>query len=235
MLQDEELKDPFKIMEQSLLPVFKEGVAIAKKISGNPTYFRDDYKAARRLYAMALVSLAINSVNNGSLSDDEKKKNIENIDLSNERYFYQADSEMRKKENIFKRPEIVAFKQEMKKLNAGYFDDVCVQECLGVVEADAAIGIWSEEQPVISPDGRVLDWKKAVKSNIFKFATGGLKHDLFVQKMNKASKENKWDKKEWNANYPLINRECEKIMELEITKHIKNKQCAVPLDLSKDR
>ena len=45
----------FEEMEKGLLPVFADAVKLCKKISGNQDYFKN-YKTARKLYAMALVS-----------------------------------------------------------------------------------------------------------------------------------------------------------------------------------
>ena len=236
MQQSEQTKDPFEIMENSLLPVFKEATVVAKEIAHNPNYFKDNYKASRLLYAMAIVSLAINSLNANNKSDEQTKKNIERIDLFGERYFYNASGSLGKKENIFNRPEIENFKLQMRELNAQYFNDTIVQDCLGCVEADAAVGIWSENQPLISPDGKILDWKKAPKSNIFKFAVGNIENNMFSRKMKEQSKENKWNKKEWNKNYPIVKRECEKTLELEISKIClkKHDQSAVSLSMSRE-
>lgn len=235
MNQNNEPKDAFQIMESNLLPVFKEAVSITKEISADPNWFKENYKASRRLYAMAMVSLAIKSVTGSNISDEQKKKNIERICLNEERHFYKSDGSLGKKENIFKRPEIEAFKSEMRNLNAEYFDDAVIQECLGNFEADAAVGMWNDNQPIISADGKIFDWKRAVKSDVFQFAVKDFKDNMLVSKMNEASKENKWDKREWNKNYPIVNRECDKIIEPEIAKHCQNKQNILPLGLSKTR
>lgn len=235
MSQSEILKDPFEIMEHNLLPVFKDAAAVAKEISHNPNYFKDNYKASRLLYAMSIVSLAINSVNANNKSDEQKKKNIENMDLFGERYFYNANGSLRRKENVFKRPEIETFKFQMSELHASYFDDTLVQECLGCVEMDVAVGMWRENQPIVSPDGNILDWKNAKKSNIFKFAVSDIEHNLFFRKMNEQSKENNWNKKEWNKNYSVVNRACEKAIELEISQYCVKKQRPSVVELSMKR
>ena len=235
MSQNEQNKDPFQIMEQKLLPVFKEAVSIAKEVSHNPNYFKDDYKASRCLYAMAIVSMAINAANKNNCPNEQKKKNIERIDLYDKQYFYTENDTLGRKENIFERAEIQSFKHEMRDLHAEYFNDAHIQECIGCVEMDAAVGMWNENQAIISPEGKILDWKKASKSNIFKFAVSNIKNNMFTHKMNKASQENKWDKKAWNANYPIVNRECEKTIELEIAKYCQNKQTSPSLDLSRTR
>ena len=72
MSQNELSKDPFKIMEHNLLPVFKEAVAVTKEISHNPNYFKDNYKASRLLYAMSMVSLAMNSLNDNNMNKKRK-------------------------------------------------------------------------------------------------------------------------------------------------------------------
>ena len=235
MSQDKPQKDPFEIMEYNLLPVFKEAVAISKEISHNPNYFKDNYKASRLLYAMSMVSLAINSLNAKNKSDEQKKKNIEKMDLFEEQYFYNANGSLGRKENIFKRPEIETFKLQMRELNASFFNDALIQQCLGCIEMDVAVGMWSENQPIVSPDGKISDWKNASKSNIFKFAVSDIKNNMFYDKMNKGSKKNNWDKKEWNKNYPIVDRECEKTLELEIAKFCLKKQTSPVADLSKNR
>ncbi len=235
MSQNELSKDPFKIMEHNLLPVFKEAVAVTKEISHNPNYFKDNYKASRLLYAMSMVSLAMNSLNDNNKSYEQKKKNIEKMDLFGERYFYNADGSLGGKENVFKRPEIDAFKRLMRELNASYFDDTVVQECLGCVEMDVGVGMWGENQPIVSPDGKILDWKNASKSNIFKFAVSDIKNNMFSDKMNEQSKEDNWDKKEWKKNYPIVNRVCEKTLELEIAKFCLKKQEPSVVGLAKNR
>lgn len=235
MSQNEQQKDPFKIMEHNLLPVFKEAVAVTKEISHNPDYFKDNHRASRLLYAMSMVSLAINSLNADSKSDEQKKKNIEKMDLFGERYFYNANGSLGSKENVFQRPEIEAFKRQMRELNASYYDDNLIQQCLGAVEMDVAVGMWSENQPIVSPDGKILDWKNAAKSNIFKFAVSDIKNNMFSDKMNEQSKENNWDKKEWKKNYPIVNRECEKTLELETAKFCLKKQTPSVVGLSMTR
>ena len=224
MLQNEHPKDPFEIMEHNLLPVFKEAVVVTKEISHNPDYFKDNYKASRLLYAMTMVSLAMNSLNANNKSDEQKKKNIEKMDLFGERYFYNANGSLGGRENVFKRPEIELFERQMRELKASYFDDAVIQQCLGCVEMDVAVGMWSENQPIVSSDGKILDWKKAAKSNIFKFAVSNIKNNMFSRKMEECAKENNWNKKEWNNNYSLVNRECEKTLELEIAKFCLKKQ-----------
>ncbi len=235
MSENEIYKCPFQIMEQNLLPVFKEAVLLTKKVSGNPNYFKDDYKASRRLYAMALVSLAIRSANKDNDSEEQKKKNVENIDILGEGYFYKANGSLGRKENIFKRPEIEEFKKEMYKLNARYFDDTRIAECLGAVELDMAIGIWNENEPIVSVDGKVLDRERASKSSIFKYAVDDIKNDLFINRMNEMSAENKWDKKEWNANYPVIYSECKGNMEAKIAECCSAKPNMFMYDLSRKR
>ena len=235
MLQNEQFKDPFKIMEDNLLPVFKEAVAVAKEISHNPNYFKDNYKASRLLYVMAMVSLAINSLNAHNKSDDQKKKNIEKMDLFGERYFYNAEGSLEGKENVFKRSEIKAFERQMSELNASYFDDALIQQCLGCVKMDAGVDMWHENQPIVSSDGKILNWKNAAKSNIFKFAVSDIKNNMFYEKMEERSKENNWNTEERTKNYPIVNRECEKTLELEIARYCLKKQSSSGVGLSMNR
>lgn len=235
MLQNEQPKDPFEIMEHNLLPVFKEAVAVTKEISHKPNYFKDNYRASRLLYAMTMVSLAMNSLNADNKSDEQKKKNIEKMDLFGERHFYNSNGTLGRKENVFERPEIEAFERQMRELNASYFDDAVVQECLGSIKADVAVGMWSENQPIVSPDGKIVDWKNAPKSNIFKFAVSDIKNNMFSRKIDEGSKKNNWNKTERNNNYPIVNRECEKTMELKIAASCFKKQGSSVVSSSMNR
>ena len=235
MSQNEQQKDPFEIMEHNLLPVFKEATAVAKEISHNPNYFKDDSYVSRLLYAMTMVSLAMNSLNANNISVEQKKKNIEKMDLFGERHFYNANGSLGRREIVFKRPEIEAFERQMGELNASYYDDNLIQRCIGCVKMDAGVGMWSGNQPIISPNGKILDWKNAAKSNIFKFAVSNIKNAMFFNKMDKQSKENNWDSVEWDENYPIVNRECEKTLELEIAKFCLKKQEPSVVGLSMDR
>lgn len=219
----ENSKLAFDKMEKELLPVFKDAVQLCKTISGNPDYF-SDYKAARRLYAMAITSKVIKSVNKDISSNEHKKKNIDRIDLyCKETYFYQPDGS-KKKENIFQRPEILEFQKEMKDLGASYYDDAIMHECLGSFAYDAAIGIYEGDTALISPDGNVLDWKNAKNLGIFEFASAGIKNEMFIDNMNSLSKQNNWNKKEWNKNYPVIHRECEEKMKEKFASFCTRKQ-----------
>ena len=222
-------------MEHNLLPVFKEAVAVTKEISHNPNYFKDDSYVSRLLYAMSMVSLTMNSLNANNISAEQKKKNIEKMDLFGERHFYNENGSLGRIENVFKRSEIEAFEHQMGELNASYYDDALIQRCLRSVKMDAGVGMWSGNQPVISPDGKILDWKKASKSNIFKFAVSNIKNAMFFNKMDKQSKENNWDSVEWEKNYPIVNRECEKTLELEIAKFCLKKQEPSVVGLAKNK
>lgn len=219
-------REAFDKMENELLPVFAEAVNLCKDISNNPNYFQElnNYRAARKLYAMALVSKAIKLANQDITTEEHKKENINLLDLVNERRFYQADGSRGRFENIFRRSELADFQKEMKSLGAAYFDDVAIHECLGSFQYDAAVGMWKENPALISSNGNVLDWKEAKNLGIFKYASSEMKTERFVAMMDKQSKENHWDKKEWDKNYPLVNRECEKYFELKFVQYCKDKQ-----------
>ena len=212
----------FEEMEKGLLPVFADAVKLCKKISGNQDYFKN-YKTARKLYAMALVSKVVKSVNKGVASEEQKRANIERIELYSDRKFYLQNGEIGERENIFNRQDIVDFREKMREMGASYFEDAYVQECLGCLEHDCAIGMWDGEKKLLNADGKVLDWKSAKDLSVFKFASSHMKSDMFVDLMNKRSKENKWDKKEWDKNYPIVNNECEKVMKLKFAQYCQEK------------
>lgn len=225
----------FEIMEKDLLPVFAEAVKLCKKISNNQDYFKN-YKAARKLYAMALVSKAIKSVNNGVVSEEQKRENVSRLELLSHSRFYLPNGELGEKEVAFNRPEVVEFKENMRNFGANYFEDAYIQECLGSLEHDCAISMWNGEKQLLNIDGKVLDWKKAKDLSVFKFATSQIKQEMFIDLMNKRSKENKWDKKDWNNNYPLVNKECEKVIELKFAQYCLEKTEAKNLihDINKE-
>lgn len=212
----------FDEMEKDLLPVFAEAVKLCKKISGNQDYFRN-YKSARRLYAMALVSRVVRSINAGIDDNECKKSNIERIDLLSDRRFYKSNTELGAVENVFQRAEVVSFKENMQSLGVSYFDDAIINDCLGCLERDCAIGMWEGEKPLLNTDGKVLDWKSAKNLSVFRFASAQMKDEMFVDLMNKRSKEEKWDRKEWNKNYPLVMRGCEKALELKFAQYCQDK------------
>ena len=58
---------------------------------------------------------------------------------------------------------------------------------------------------------------------------------MFSDKMNEQSKEYNWDKKECKKNYPIVNRVCEKTLELEIAKFCLKKQEPSVVGLAKNR
>ena len=200
--------EAYDIMEKELLPVFAEAVRVCKKISNDEDYFKKGY-SRNTLYSMALLSVAIKSVTKDIASDDHKKHNISRIDLLNKRHFYQPDGSLGPSENVFNRKEVVEFKKTMRKMNASFYEDAVINECLGSFEMDAAIGMWEENPALISCNGDILRSGKNENLIIFAFAAGGIKHEMFTKQMNEKSRENGWDKKQWNANYPIVNQECD--------------------------
>lgn len=210
----------FKMMEDCLLPVFSEAVKMCKEISGRDDYFSDskNYRAGRRLYAMAFLSTAINRVNKDIVSAEHKKKNIEGLDLFEPRYFYLPSGQVSKKaEDVCHSSELMAFHLKMREMGVSYFNDAVFQDCLGSFRCDAAIGrAWEGRQPLISVDGDIVDWKKAHKLAVFKFAAAELKENMFVMQMDK---ENCWDKTERDKNYPRVNEICDKNMELKFAQY----------------
>lgn len=230
MSGNEQLKDPFEIMENELLPVFKEAALIAKKISDNPNYFKDNYKEARRLYAMAVVSLAVTQAVKENNSEEAKKKNIKNLDLLSVRYFYQDDGSLKNKKNIFESPEIKDFILKMEKLHAGFFSDVHIKECLADFKFDAAVDKMYENQPVISSNGKIINWEKAPESHIFKFAVNGITNETIALKMH----EKKRNKEEWNTAYPEIVKNCNNETMSKIIEYCKNKQKLSSVNLTRN-
>ena len=93
----------FKMMEDCLLPVFSEAVKMCQEISGRGDYFSDpkNYRAGRRLYAMAFLSTAINRVNKDIVSAEHRKENIEELDLMEAGRYYQPNGLLSEKKRMF--------------------------------------------------------------------------------------------------------------------------------------
>lgn len=210
----------FKMMEDCLLPVFSEAVKMCQEISGREDYFSDpkNYRAGRRLYAMAFLSTAINRVNKDIVSAEHKKKNIEMLNLVESRRYYKPNGlPSEKMENVCYNPPIY--------FGACDFEDVYFHRLLGSFRCDAAIGrAWEGRQPLISVDGDIVDWKKAHKSAIFEFVAAELKENMFVMQMDKETKENCWDKAEKDKNYPRIREICGKNMELKFAQYCQRRK-----------
>lgn len=221
MLQNEQQKDPFEIMEHNLLPVFKEAVSIAKKVSHNPNYFKGHYSKSRKLYAMSIVSLVINLLNADNNSDEQKKRNIKMLDVYQERPYYNADGSSRV-ESIFYHPEIIKFTIQMNKLRGGYFEDVVICRCVESFKLDSGMSAFSEGQPIISPDGKILDWKRASKSAIFEFAVRDMVADMYSHEMERYKKLNEDEKMRKVENF--FWRKCEETINTKIAESCSKRQ-----------
>ncbi len=181
---------------------------------------------------MSIASLVINLLNAKNNSDELKKKNIKMLDVIQERTYYNADGSLRK-ESIFYHPEIIKFKIQMNKLGGGYFDDAVICRCVESFKLDSGMSTFSEGQPIISPDGKILDWEKASNSAIFKFAVRDMVIDMYSREMERYKKLNE-DEKMREVRY-FINKECEETINTKIAESCSERQGSSVVGLFMDK
>lgn len=212
----------FEKMEHELLPVFYEATKLYKKISGSELINDGDYKMARKLFAMAYVSKAIRIINK-DVDEEYMRENIKQLELLSKGHFYGKEGALKKAENVFERSELVAFRDEMTKLRANYYDRAVIQECLGCFKHDVAVGVWNGCEALITAEGNVANWNKGKDLAIFNFITSEIKNEMFWEMMREQAIAKNWDKKEVDRNYPLISRACDKILTLKFAQFCRDK------------
>ena len=204
----------YKDCSDSLLPIFKAAKEMCEDIHDNKDYFKRG-RPLKELYHMAIVSKAIQDINENCVTEDDKKHSIKRARFDDDRNYFFRNGERINAGWLLDREKIENFMEVMDSPGMSY-DDEYTKAYIAALKDDVSPVYGTIKRPKCSVTGNILNWEDMKDSSVLRVVAAfdqrsiSLNEDT-IAKINafcdKKNKENQQQiQKGMEANSPLLNR-----------------------------
>lgn len=205
--------EAYKDCSDSLLPIFKAAKEMCEDIHDNKDYFKRG-RPLKELYHMAIVSKAIQDINENCVTEDDKKHSIKRARFDDDRNYFFRNGERINAGWLLDREKIENFMEVMDSPGMSY-DDEYTKAYIAALKDDVSPVYGTIKRPKCSVTGNILNWEDMKDSSVLRVVTMfdqrtfSLNEDT-IAKINafcdKKNKENQQQlQKGMEANSPLFN------------------------------
>ena len=206
--------EAYKDCSDSLLPIFKAAKEMCEDIHDNKDYFKRG-RPLKELYHMAIVSKAIQDINENCVTEDDKKHSIKRARFDDDRNYFFRNGERINAGWLLDREKIENFMEVMNSPGMSY-DDEYTKAYIAALKDDVSPVYGTIKRPKCSVTGNILNWEDMKDSSVLRVVAAfdqrsiSLNEDT-IAKINafcdKKNKENQQQiQKGMEANSPLLNR-----------------------------
>ena len=206
--------EAYKDCSDSLLPIFKAAKEMCEDIHDNKDYFKRG-RPLKELYHMAIVSKAIQDINENCVTEDDKKHSIKRARFDDDRNYFFRNGERINAGWLLDREKIENFMEVMDSPGMSY-DDEYTKAYIAALKDDVSPVYGTIKRPKCSVTGNILNWEDMKDSSVLRVVAAfdqrsiSLNEDT-IAKINafcdKKNKENQQQvQKGMEANSPLLNR-----------------------------
>lgn len=161
--------EAYKDCSDSLLPIFKAAKEMCEDIHDNKDYFKRG-RPLKELYHMAIVSKAIQDINENCVTEDDKKHSIKRARFDDDRNYFFRNGERINAGWLLDREKIENFMEVMDSPGMSY-DDEYTKAYIAALKDDVSPVYGTIKRPKCSVTGNILNWEYMKDSSVLRVVT----------------------------------------------------------------